>query len=191
MNQPQTDLQLESHVKPSRRSQRSETALAAERMPSVTIGRPLEEVDLFLRDLSNLPFFMPGVAHASAASEGAALWRIRYEDGSIEEWESSPSAKDRDAQIAWRAVDGGAFRKAGVFRVERAPASRGTIVSLRLEYESTAAQMIAGFGKIVGQDPDSQAAVCLRRLKAYLECGEVPTVKGQPSGREADQSTQH
>jgi hypothetical protein len=34
-----------------------------------------------------------------------------------------------------------------------------------------------------GEDPDTLTITNLKRLKAFLETGEIPTTKGQTSGR--------
>jgi len=39
-------------------------------------------------------------------------------------------------------------------------------------------------GQAAGEDPYSLTLTNLRRLKAYLETGEIPTIEGQPSGRD-------
>lgn len=79
--------------------------------------------------------------------------------------------------VVWRAGEDGF----GAFALRPAAGGRGTIVTFKMqmvgEWSGTVARM-------VGRDADTRAAVALRKLKAYLETGEVPTTEGQSSGRE-------
>jgi uncharacterized membrane protein len=67
-----------------------------------------------------------------------------------------------------------------------APAGRGTIVRLSLNYSVPGGKFSEWVTKLNGEDPDSLILLNLRRLKALLETGEIPTIEGQPSGREDD-----
>lgn len=83
--------------------------------------------------------------------------------------------------ILWRAGDEGI----GAFAMRPAPGGRGTIVTFKMQMKSEWTGLIA---RMVGRDADTRAAVALRKLKAYMETGEVPTVEGQPSGRDERQT---
>jgi uncharacterized membrane protein len=73
---------------------------------------------------------------------------------------------------------------AGVPTFLDAPPGRGTEVHVRAPHETQ-----NGLKEIVnsysGDDPGESLAADLRKFKARLETGEIPTVLGQPSGREA------
>ena len=97
--------------------------------------------------------------------------RFLDQDADIEIKNSKPDL------IVWRAGEEGF----GAFALRPAPGGRGTIVTFKMSFEGEWTGTIA---RMVGRDSDTRAAVALRKLKAYLETGEVPTTEGQPSGRE-------
>ena len=68
------------------------------------------------------------------------------------------------------------------FSLKKAPANRGTILSA-----------VATFEKLKSHDeePSDLMNVFLKRMKALIETGEIPTTKGQPSGRDEIKNTLH
>jgi uncharacterized membrane protein len=52
-----------------------------------------------------------------------------------------------------------------------------------MHYRLPGGPLARGFVKIVGKDPNHQAREDLRRFKSLIETGEVPSTRGQPSGR--------
>jgi hypothetical protein len=70
-------------------------------------------------------------------------------------------------------------------RVEfiEAPARRGTIVRVSMEYNPPAGSLGAAFAKLLREEPDLQIKNDLQHFKQIMEAGEIPTVAGQPSGR--------
>jgi uncharacterized membrane protein len=152
------------------------------RPPSVTIGKPLEEVYEFFRDFSHLPKFMKGVKEVSSISKKAYRWV--FEGETTEEWNVELIAERANEMIAWRKIGETAADSTGAAIFERATGGRGTIVSLKVPHESLLEKLEGSAAKTVGKNPNLRAAVDLRRLKAYLETGEVPTIEGQPNGKE-------
>lgn len=61
------------------------------------------------------------------------------------------------------------------FLIKEAPQKRGTVITSE-----------ADFKKLNFKDdgPSSLVNLFLKRMKALIETGEIPTIKGQPSGRE-------
>jgi uncharacterized membrane protein len=43
--------------------------------------------------------------------------------------------------------------------------------------------LVAAFGRLFGQAPDSKVREDLRRFKMQVESGEIATTEGQPAGR--------
>jgi uncharacterized membrane protein len=54
---------------------------------------------------------------------------------------------------------------------------------VRLQYNPPGGKMGAAIAWLFGEEPNLQIREDLRRFKALLETGEIPTVAGQPSGR--------
>jgi hypothetical protein len=81
--------------------------------------------------------------------------------------------------LAWQTDPAGKFPHAGTIRFAPAPADEGTEVTVQIEYEATFADK---FAKLFGRDPGNHVKIVLRRFKALLEAGEIPTIEGQAAG---------
>ena len=63
--------------------------------------------------------------------------------------------------------------------------AHGTVVRVRLQYNPPGGKLGSAVAWLFGEEPSLQVRDDLRRFKALLETGEVPTTQGQPSGRRA------
>jgi hypothetical protein len=72
----------------------------------------------------------------------------------------------------------------GIATFSEAPGDRGTEVRVEAPREAQSA-IREIIGVLKNDDPGESLSTALRQFKARLETGEVPTTKGQPSGREA------
>jgi hypothetical protein len=68
-------------------------------------------------------------------------------------------------------------------RFQRAPGGHGTEVHVTLAYQPPMGKLGASVAKLFGEEPGQQLEADLRRLKSFMEAGEMPTTQGQPSGR--------
>jgi uncharacterized membrane protein len=75
--------------------------------------------------------------------------------------------------ISWRSTEPSSIHNSGTVRFRPAPAGRGTIVSLEVEYAPKGGALGAQFGKIFAVVPRTQLANDLRRFKQLIEIGEV------------------
>lgn len=124
---------------------------------AITISRPRAEVYAFCRQTENLP-----------APHDALLEVTRDDDG---------------AELAWRGIRGEKVVHFGSLSFRDAPGGRGTIVGARFEYQPAGGSLGVALTHIMGRSPQRVMADSLRRARALLETGEVPTTSGQPTGR--------
>ena len=156
------------------------TAAAVTR--SVTIAKPPAEVYRFFRDFSNLPTFMRHVERIDVLDDQRSHWVVRAPFGRTVEWDAIVTDDRPDELIAWKSAEGADVRNTGAVEFLRAPGDRGTEVRATIAYEPPAGQAGRIFAKLWGEEPGKQAHDDLRRLKQFLETGEVPT----PALRRAD-----
>jgi uncharacterized membrane protein len=69
----------------------------------------------------------------------------------------------------------------GVVRFESAKGVRGTLV--RVSTQLHVGSPASSIRKLFGTDPQSALREDLRRFKQLIETGEIPSTRGQPSGR--------
>jgi hypothetical protein len=74
---------------------------------------------------------------------------------------------------------------AGYVRFEDAPGDQGTVVHAAIEYSPVGGPAATAAAAMFKALTSEQVRADLRRFKAVLEAGSVPTVEGQSSGRAA------
>lgn len=153
---------------------------------SIIIDRSPAEIYTFFRNFSNLPYFMKDLVALTVNSETMSHWVVQLEHGPKVEWDAEITEEKYAEMISWKTVGKTEVQQAGSIWFTKAPRNLGTIVRLHMAYSIPAGRVGKLATQLVGEDPDSILLTNLSRLKAYLETGEVPTTKGQPSGREED-----
>jgi uncharacterized membrane protein len=150
---------------------------------SITIAKSPEECYRFWRSFENLPRFMQSLESVRHLDERRSHWVARGPMATRIEWTSEITTDRPGEEIAWRTVDDSGAAHAGSVRFEAAPADRGTIVRVSLHYSPLGGSLGAGLVRLLGHDPQSSIREDLRRLKQVMEAGEIPTTRGQPTGR--------
>jgi uncharacterized membrane protein len=153
---------------------RVEHTMAVNRMP--------EECYRMWRDLANLPRFMEHLESVQVMDERRSHWVAKGPAGTNVEWDAEIVRDEPNTLIAWRSLEGSEVMSSGTVRFLPAPAGRGTLVSVTMQYEPPAGKLGMLVAKLFGEEPDLQVREDLRRFKALLEAGEVPTTEGQPHG---------
>jgi uncharacterized membrane protein len=152
---------------------------------SVTIGRPIEELYRFWRNMENLPQFMNHLESVRRIDDMRSHWVARGPAGMRVEWDAEIINEVPNQVIGWRSLPEADVVSAGSVNFDDA-GERGTRVSVHLQYDPPAGKLGAWFARLFGEEPSQQIREDLRRLKRLIEAGEVPTTEGQPSGRERE-----
>jgi uncharacterized membrane protein len=148
---------------------------------AVTIMKPHDELYRFWRNLENLPTFMPHLDSVKDLGGNRSRWAAKSIRGRIVEWDAEIINDDLNELIGWRTLDGAEVVSAGSVRFK--PVGDGeTRVFVHLQYEPPAGKMGAAIAWLFGDAPSQTIGEDLRRFKALMETGEVPTTKGQPRG---------
>jgi len=148
-----------------------------------TIMRPAAELYQFWRHLENLPRVIKHPATITRVSEVESRWTVSAPPGDREvSWTSLIINDEPDRLIAWRSTEDAEIPNAGSVRFEIAPGNQGTEVTVSLEYNPPGGKLGAWLAKLSGEEAGQQVADALRRFKALMETGEIPTTEGQPVG---------
>ncbi len=139
-----------------------------------------EEAFDFWNHSGNLPKFMRHVQSVQAMADGQFRWNLRTADGKpidslVEVVAQKPS------HIEWRCSNS-STGLAGRIEFRAATAGRGTIVNASIQYPQAA--IGAGYWamRFFERNPTFLATQDLRRFKALVETGEIPTTAGQSHG---------
>lgn len=154
---------------------------------AVTVNRPKEELFRMWRDFENLPRFMRHLEAVQVEDRhsGRSHWVARGPFGRNIEWDAEVIEEREDELLVWKSLPGSLVESMGRVEFTDAPGGRGTIVHVLMRYNPPAGSMGAAFAKLFGEEPGTQVKEDLRHFKQIVETGEIATVDGQPSGRQA------
>jgi uncharacterized membrane protein len=144
----------------------------------ITVNRPADALYRFWRDFSNTPRFMERVEAVQVSGERRTHWRARGPAGVSLEWDAEVTEERPNELIAWRSLDGAPIQHSGAVRFEPAPAGRGTVVTVEMEYVPPGGSLTATAARLLGYAPEHQLQEDLRRFKQLMETGVV--VMAQP-----------
>jgi uncharacterized membrane protein len=176
----------EARNEAARAAQSAELHSAEQSRHSVTIRKTPDEVFAFWRDFSNMPRFMKDITEVTVLSPTRSHWVVTLKHGPSVEWDAEIISERPGQMISWQSVGDSEVKQAGSVWFIKAPGDLGTIVRLSMNYTVPGGKLVEAATKLLGEDPDTLIIVNLRRLKAFLETGEIPTTEGQPSGRDDD-----
>jgi len=153
---------------------------------SLTINRPRQEVYQFWRQLENLPKFMQHLSEVRPLGPKRSHWIAKMPKGvGTVEWEADIIVEEENALLAWRSLPESDIDNAGEVRFFDAPAGRGTVVQAAIAYRPPAGDLGGGLAKLLNPAFKQVVKEDLRRFKRLMETGEIPTIEGQPSCRQA------
>ena len=150
---------------------------------TIIVGKSPQDCYAFWRNVSNLAKFSPMLQSVTALDERRSHWVLKGPARAPLEWDAEITVDRPGERIAWHSLPGAQVAHAGVVRFEAAPGKRGTLVRVMMHYQPPAGRVGAGLAKLLGSDPNTAVREDLRRFKSLLEAGEIPTTRGQPSGR--------
>jgi uncharacterized membrane protein len=150
---------------------------------TVTILRSPEELYQFWRDFENLPRFMKYLDSVQSTAENRWHWVARGPMNLRLEWDAEVTADRPNEMISWRSLPGSTVNTEGAVHFMPAPGNRGTWVKVNMRYRPPAGKVGAALAWLFGRSGEQEVRGDLRRFKQLLETGEIPTTRGQPSGR--------
>lgn len=136
----------------------------------------------FWHDFENLPRFMRHIHSVSSIGERRSRWVAAGPLGTQIQWDAEIVADRENELIAWRSLAGSDVAVDGVVRFQAVP-HRGTLVTANLIFQPPAGRVGRAVAQIMGKAPHFLMRQDLRRFKALVETGEIPTTEGQPHGR--------
>ena len=148
---------------------------------SVTINRPLTEVFRFWRNFENLPQFMQHLESVSMREGGISHWVAKGPAGTTVEWDARIINEIDNKVIGWQSLEGSMVSTAGSVHFDEW--EQGTRLRVHLQYNPPGGKLGAAVAWLFGEEPTVQVRDDLRRFKALMEAGEIPTTAGQPAGR--------
>lgn len=141
-----------------------------------------EEAYRFWRDFENLPRFMRHLDSVSVIGDRRTRWVAIGPVGTRVSWDAEITSERENQYISWRSLEGSDVDVEGSVEFRQAPAQRGTLVTATMRFQSPRGNIATALAKMVGKDPNFLMQQDLRRFKALVETGEIPTTEAQPHG---------
>jgi uncharacterized membrane protein len=156
---------------------------------TVTIGRPRSAVYAFWRDFPNLAGIMENIERIDTIDRRRTRWVVKGPGGKTVEWDSVVTEDEPDRLIAWQSVEGSDIRNSGRVEFLDAAPGRGTMVRATIAYDPPGGTIGQWLAKLLQREPNLQVRRDLRRLKQFMETGEI-TSSASPSGRKHESPTE-
>jgi len=141
-----------------------------------------QEAYRFWHNFENFPRFMRHLASVQVTGDRRSHWVAYGPLGHRIEWDTEIIDEREPEFIAWRSLPGSEVEVDGTVSFRPAPANRGTELTVTVDYRPPAGAMGKAFAKLMGRDPGFMMRQDMRRFKALIETGEVPTTEGQTHG---------
>ena len=135
------------------------------------------------RALDRLPDLIPSLTSVKVIDDKRSHWQARGPGGRTVQWNAEILNDIPNELIAWQTVGEVDVVSAGSVRFVPVKGRHETQMRVRLQYEPPGGKSAAAVAWLFGKEPGQLIRGGLRRFKALLEAGEVPTTTGQPHGR--------
>lgn len=157
------------------------TPRVLEARSSVLVNCSANEAYRFWRDFENLPRFMSRVENVNVSGDGRVTWTV-VGAGSRMTWDTYIVNVRENERIDFSSTPGSPVGVEGSVEFRPAPANRGTIVEAAMAYRGSTLGLRRSVAQFIGKFPSFLMRQDLRRFKALVETGEIPTIEGQSHG---------
>lgn len=136
----------------------------------------------YWRKLENLPSFMSHLSSVRMIDDRHSEWTVTGPLGAKVRWLAEIMDDQEEKLIAWRSVPTALFQFSGWVEFRPDTGNRGTIVTASMRYSIPGGAFGKTIASLFGKHPEFLLREDLRKFKALMEAGEVPTTAGQTHG---------
>jgi len=149
---------------------------------NILVNASPEEAFRRWRDVEQAPRYMNFIDSVKKIDERRSRWIATGPMGMKLEWTSEIIDERPGEYIAWRSLPGSDLDVEGRVEFKQAPGNRGTVVHSTMQYQSANRALRSAASGFVGRQARFFMRQDMRRFKALLETGEIPTTHGQTHG---------
>ncbi len=149
---------------------------------SILVNTSPEEAFQRWRDVEQAPRYMNFIESVQKTDDRRSKWTATGPMGVKLQWTSEITDERPGEYIAWRSLPGSDLDVQGRVEFSEAPGKRGTQVRSTLQYRLANRALRSAASGFIGRQASFFMRQDLRRFKALLETGEIPTTYGQTHG---------
>jgi uncharacterized membrane protein len=149
---------------------------------NILVNASQDEAFRLWRDLENAPRFMNHIESVSMLDDRRSQWTAIGPMGAKLHWVAEITGEQPGEHIAWRSLPGSDLEVNGRVEFKQATGNRGTVVHSTMQYTVANRALRGAASGFVGRQAKFFVRQDLRRFKALIETGEIPTTKGQSHG---------
>lgn len=149
---------------------------------SFLVGCSPGEAYRLWHDPRNISAFMRHIDSVRELEDGLVEWTAVAPFGARVTWIARIVADEENERISWRSTPDSQFQNSGSVTFKEVPGGRGTLISLHISYIFPGGLVGRAVAATFGRDPSHLVRESLRRFKALVEAGEIPTAETQSHG---------
>ena len=149
----------------------------------IVVNVPAEEAYRQWRNVEQAPRYMNFIESVEKIDDRRSKWTAIGPMGVKIQWTSEITDERPGEYIAWRSLPGSDLDVQGRVEFSQAPAERGTVVTSTMQYALANRAVRKAASGFLGRQASFFIRQDLRRFKALLETGEIPTTYGQTHGK--------
>jgi uncharacterized membrane protein len=160
----------------------SQRSKASDTRATFLVNASPEQAYQLWRNLENLPRFMAHLKKVRILDDRRSQWTASGPMDRAVQWSAEIIDDAPNQHISWRSLPGSDVDASGAVSFRADPLGRGTYITAEMQYRLPGGALGTGLATIFGKHPEFVVREDLRRFKALLETGEVPTTVGQTHG---------
>ncbi|HEX3572305.1 MAG TPA: SRPBCC family protein [Acidobacteriaceae bacterium] len=134
------------------------------------------------RNFENLPRFMAHLKSVRMLESNRSEWVAVGPMQREVRWKAETRGDQPGQGLSWASLPDSDIETSGWVHFRADPHGRGTFVTAEVRYSAPGGALGVAFATMMGKHPEFMVREDLRRFKALVECGEVPTTAGQTHG---------
>jgi uncharacterized membrane protein len=149
---------------------------------SILVNCSPEEAFQRWQKFEDFPRFMRHLQSVINLGDGRYRWVAVGPADTPVQWDAQVATIRENELIEWHTLPNSQITVNGRVEFEQEPEDRGTAIRVEIEFAPPAGRLGYAITSLFGKNPGFIMLQDLRRFKALLEAGEVPTTEGQSHG---------
>lgn len=164
------------------RSARNPVPQSFEAKATFAVNCAAEQAYSLWRNFEGLSRILHHIESVKVLDDRRSEWVALGPFGKRVRWIAEIVEDQPNERLSWRSVPGSDIDTEGEIEFRPRIAGRGINITARVAYAPAAGAAAKSIAWLTGRHPEFTVREDLRRFKAMLEAGEIPTTVGQPHG---------